>query len=406
MKDIYVLNDTDRDTLNDGLQRVLDRVEDTRTRIGDAFPHWADPTTGDWTTTPDGDWTGGSWPGQLWLAARITGDEKWARDAARWERRMQPRLAKRTAFKGYGFFHAAVLGWCLQRDERCRDDALECARDLAAMYDPALGLIPLGNDAEEGSAVGSAESSVDSLQASPVLLWAATETRDPELERVAVNHTTRVLDLHVRPDSSVIQSTTLDALSGNVIRHHTHKGFDERSTWARAQSWAVLYAAQCHALRPERDDWLAHARAVGDWWIRKVPADGVSYWDFDDPAIPDTERDTAATTIACSGLLKLSHSLSVSEPDRAQHYWAVAVDTMKSLIAGHLTPTSADDHRPPGMLVDGCFTKRADARAHDAVTNAELIFGSYFLTEGLAVALGHVSVPELGGHPKEAPNAR
>lgn len=390
-----MLDDTDRRTLEHGLDRVLRRIEDTRSRIGDAFPHWADPRTGEWTTTPDGDWTGGSWPGQLWLAARITGEPAWNDDARRWEQRMRPRLAKRTAFKGYGFFHAAVLGFTLGRDHQCRADALDCARDLAAMYDPALGLIPLGNDAEEGSAVGSAESSVDSLQASPLLLWAARETGNADWEEVALNHTTRVLDLHVRQDSSVIQSTTLNAADGTVVRHHTHKGYSDHSTWARAQAWAMLYASQCYGLRPGRSDWLAHARTVTDWWMGNVPADGISYWDFDDPAIPDTQRDTAATTIGCAGMLKLAASLDGTDPAAAQRYRATATGTLTAVVNHHLTPTDALDQRPVGMLVDGCFTKRADARAHDAVTNAELIFGSYFLTESLAVALGHVGALEL-----------
>jgi unsaturated chondroitin disaccharide hydrolase len=407
MKDNSMLDDDDRTVLNNGLHRVLGRIEDTRTSIGDAFPHWADPATGEWTTTPDGDWTGGSWPGQLWLAARISGDPAWADAAALWERRMRPRLARRTAFKGYGFFHAAVMGWCLNGDQQCRADALQCAHDLAAMYDSALGLIPLGVDAEEGSNIGAAESSIDSLQASPLLLWAANETGDAAMENVAVNHTTRVLDLHVRRDSSVIQSTTLNSSDGTVIRHHTHKGYSDDSTWARAQSWAVLYASQCYAMRPQQSTWLTRARQVSDWWIGKVPQDKVSYWDFDDPAIPATERDTAATTISSAGMLKLSEALAASDPAAAQQYRSFATDTIKSVVAHHVTPTRPGDRRPTGMLVDGCFTKRADARAHDLVTSAELIFGTYFLTECLAVLLGHVQPSELGHRrAKENPDAR
>jgi hypothetical protein len=32
----------------------------------------------------------------------------------------------------------------------------------------------------------------------------------------------------------------------------------------------------------------------------------VAFWDFDDPAIPNAERDTAAMAVASSGLLKLA----------------------------------------------------------------------------------------------------
>jgi hypothetical protein len=48
--------------------------------------------------------------------------------------------------------------------------------------------------------------------------------------------------------------------------------------------------------------WLEAAERGADWWIAHVPEDRVAFWDFDDPAIPDTERDTAATAVASSGL--------------------------------------------------------------------------------------------------------
>jgi unsaturated chondroitin disaccharide hydrolase len=46
------------------------------------------------------------------------------------------------------------------------------------------------------------------------------------------------------------------------------------------------------------------------------------------------------------------------------------------------------------MLVGACFNKRRDARAQDSATDAETIFGSYYLFEVLNVLEGtfrHVS---------------
>ena len=43
----------------EAIGRMQKRMEDTRRRVGSAYPHWADPETGVWTTTADGDWTGG-----------------------------------------------------------------------------------------------------------------------------------------------------------------------------------------------------------------------------------------------------------------------------------------------------------------------------------------------------------
>src|SRR5205807_9576663 len=42
------------------LDKMLKRVDQTGPQLKGAFPHYAQPT-GEWVTTPDGDWTGGFW---------------------------------------------------------------------------------------------------------------------------------------------------------------------------------------------------------------------------------------------------------------------------------------------------------------------------------------------------------
>ena len=61
------------DRWSEAIERMLVRIDDTASRVTKEFPHWADPETGQWTTTPHGDWTGGFWGGMLWLAATATG---------------------------------------------------------------------------------------------------------------------------------------------------------------------------------------------------------------------------------------------------------------------------------------------------------------------------------------------
>ena len=74
----------------------------------------------------------------------------------------------------------------------------------------------------------------------------------------------------------------------------------------------------------------------------------MAFWDFDDPAIPDTERDTAATAVASSGLLKLAKAAK-DEAARAK-YRAAAQATITALVTHYLTPTSPADKRAPGIL--------------------------------------------------------
>ncbi|MGY3078005.1 hypothetical protein ACVWZZ_004413 [Bradyrhizobium sp. LM6.10] len=68
---------------------------------------------------------------------------------------------------------------------------------------------------------------------------------------------------------------------------------------------------------------------------------------------------------------------------------------MTQLVSGYLTPVGPDDQRPPGMLTEGCFTRKAVARDIDTAHDAELIFGNYFLFESLVILTGLVSAGRI-----------
>ncbi|WP_271585199.1 hypothetical protein [Bradyrhizobium sp. CCBAU 45389] len=365
-------------------ERMLTRIAQTRDAARSGLPHWASTVDGTWTFTPDGDWTGGAFVGELWLAHLADPRRFSIEDAHAALSRMLPRAERLTAFKGFGFYHAGALGSILFADETARAAAMTAARSLRDMFDPRLGLIPLGGDAEEASAVGASESSIDSLQAMGLLYWAADELADARMEEVANAHMRRVLEIHVRPDNSVIQSSTLDPHTGKVLRTHTHKGYSDISTWGRAQGWAMLYTAHAAMVRPKEPLWRDYAVRVLGWWIDHVPADLIAYWDFDDPAIPNTSRDTAATAIAAASALRLASALG---PEEGAKYRVFAERTVTQLLK-YLTPTVPEDRRPPGILTGGCFTRKAIVRDIDAAENVELIFGSYFLFECLAILTG------------------
>ncbi|MCS3926179.1 unsaturated chondroitin disaccharide hydrolase [Bradyrhizobium elkanii] len=373
-------------------ERMLARIAQTRETAKTGLPHWARTTDGKWTFTPDGDWTGGAFVGQLWLAHLADPQRFPISDARAALSRMLPRAQVRTAFKGFGFYHGAALGSILFADDMARDAALTAARSLEQMFDPKLGLIPLGQDAEEANAVGTAESSIDSLQATGLLYWASDQFGERRMDEIANAHMRRVLEIHVRPDNSVIQSSTLDPQTGKVLRTHTHKGYSDLSTWGRAQGWAILYTAHAAMVRPKEPLWREYAVRLLDWWIDHVPSDLVAYWDFDDPAIPDTSRDTAATAIAAAASLRLASALG---PSAGAKYRDFAERTVAELISAYLTPIVPSDKRPPGMLTGGCFTRKALARDIDTAHDAELIFGSYFLFEALAILTGLVTMGRI-----------
>ncbi|HLI78941.1 MAG TPA: hypothetical protein VKV03_03100, partial [Candidatus Binataceae bacterium] len=197
------------------------------------------------------------------------------------------------------------------------------------------------------------------------------ETR---LRDIATSHAHRHIEFCMRPNGSICQSASFDSATGAMLRRYTHKGISDTSTWARAQAWGMLGWA-LSAQWCEDASFLEPAEKAAEWWIAHVPSDRVAYWDFDDPAIPHTNRDTSATAIAAASLLKLS---ALSREKRKRDAWREAAEaTVRALIDSHL----GED----GGLWDGCFNKRIGL-----ATRHELVWGTYYLFEALQVLAGRL----------------
>lgn len=372
-------------TRAEALDRMLARIDRTAAEPEEGFPHYADPTTGAWTRSPAGDWTGGFWVGQLWLAEQLTGERRYREEALRWAERLRPRATSDTVFRGFLFWYGAAIGALMTRDERARSIALDGAFGLAQLYDPLARVIPLGTTGEEASSVGRTETNIDGVPGgTPLLLWAAQNGGDATLAEIGRAHAQRHIELCVREDGSVCQSASFDPATGALRRRYTHKGIRDDSTWTRAQAWAMLGFAQATAHAP--DQFRSVASRVADWWVEHLPNDRVAYWDFDAPVAPGTERDTSGTAIAAAALLKLA-ALRVP---RGEVYRATAEAMVDALIERHLTPLGPQDRRPEGILTDGCYNRRIGL-----ATRHELIWGDYFLFEAMLVLEGRLAAPTL-----------
>ncbi len=194
-------------------------------RVKDRFPHWADPETGavdhdDPTATGPAATGSGccGWPRPP-PATRAT--PSWAAPLAE---RLRARVPPRRCSSRFPC--TTARRWARSSTtRRARGRSRSTRRGTCArLYAPALRLVPLGAQAEEGAHIGATETSIDSLQAAPFLFWAAGATGDAALREVATNHAETIIHLHLRPDGSFIQSSSLDAATGRLVRHYTHKG--------------------------------------------------------------------------------------------------------------------------------------------------------------------------------------
>src|SRR5204863_8509946 len=120
-----------------------------------------------------------------------------------------------------------------------------------------------------------------------------------------------------------------------MLRRYAHKAIRDDSTWARAQAWAIVGYTLMHRWTGERD-FLDVAVRTADWWLAHAPPDRVAFWDFDDPAIPNTLRDTSATAIVAASRLKLA--ALIGDMRRRLAYQAAAEATGAALGGRHLDP--------------------------------------------------------------------
>jgi uncharacterized protein YyaL (SSP411 family) len=97
-----------------------------------------------------------------------------------------------------------------------------------------------------------------------------------------------------------------DTISGKVKTKNTHQGYSDDSSWARGQAWAVYGFTMSYRYTKDKN-YLKQAEATAQFFInhKNMPEDGIPYWDFDAPTIPNTTRDASAAAIMASALLEL-----------------------------------------------------------------------------------------------------
>lgn len=371
----------------DARRRMVSRLELTIAEPLDGWPDHADPKTGRWNTKPGGDCTGGFFAGWLWLAARENPDLLPA--ARKWGYGLECRLHSKTHYRGMLYYQGVLLGQLLHGEPQAKELTIAVARALADDFNAAAGVIGLGEEGEESSNLGPGETTVDAIgMIAACLTYAARETGDSRLREMARRHALTHIDWCVRPDGSVCQSASFDVATGELTRRYTHKGYSPESTWGRAQAWSMLGYALAAMWLPEEPRFLETARRIADWWIDNVPADGISYWDFGDPRIPDTWRDTSAPSMVSAALLKIAGL--TPDPAASRRYREAAERGVRTMVEAWLTPLGPDETRPAGMLVGACY--------HPTVGHAvdcEAVWADYYLFEALEVLTGRLGEAEI-----------
>ncbi len=320
------------------------------------------------------DWTGGFLAGMMWQFHRRTGDASWRQRAEHYSRLLEHRQHDRNVHDLGFIFLSTYLPWFeLTGDQRLHSVLVQAGRTLALRFK------------ERGqylcSFIGPESLFIDIMMNVPIIFYAARETGDQELRRIATAHCLTTRDKIVRADGSTAHEGVFDTDRGEFLRQTTHQGLRGDSCWARGLAWSLYGYSKCYGLTGN-DEFLAVSERNADYWLSHLPPDKVSYWDFDadlsQPPPWGAQKETSATAIAASGLLDLARQ--TKSPDRAICYRDSALAMLDAMIQPEYL--AIDTPGWEGILKHGVYHTKKQLGVDESV-----MWGEFFFVEALTKAL-------------------
>ncbi|MBN2486543.1 MAG: glycoside hydrolase family 88 protein [Bacteroidales bacterium] len=251
------------------------------------------------------DWTSGFFPGCLWYQYEYSNDPYWRVQAEKHTRYIvREQFNGKTHDMGFKMYCSFGNGYRLTNNKEYKEILLQSAKTLITRYNPKVGCL---RSWDHNADKWQFPVIIDNMMNLELLFWATRETGDSTYYRIAYNHALTTLKNHFRADFSSYHVIGYDTATGNVLQKHTHQGLHHESAWARGQAWG-LYGFTMAFRETGDESFLEMATNIARYIInhQRLPVDGVPYWDFDDPSIPNAPRDASAAAVICSALFELS----------------------------------------------------------------------------------------------------
>lgn len=332
-------------------------------------------------------WTTSFWPGMLWLAYDLTGDEEYRHAAASHVRSFAERVERRidldTHDLGFLYTLGCVVAWRRTGDETARRAALAAADHLLTRVLEPAGIIQAWGDLDDPQQRG--RTIIDSLMNTPLLFWASRTSGDPRYASAARRHTAQLRDHILRPDGTTFHTYFWDDRTGRPLRGETEQGSSHDSCWARGQAWGI-YGFTLNYRYTMDGSLLAAARRCADYFLTRLPADRIAYWDLEFTDGSGEERDSSAAAIAVCGLLELADQLPAGAGAAedggeeagvaAAAYRAAAGRILASLVDGYSAATRPESN---ALILHGVYDKPKGVGVDEGT-----LWGDYFYLEALA----------------------
>jgi len=277
-------------------------------------------------TIKPNDWCSGFFPGNLWYIYELTGNEAYKKKAKQWTAYIEnEKFNNRTHDMGFKIFCSFGNGLKHENNEDYKHIIVESAKTLSTRFNENIGSIrswDFNKDIWQFPVI------IDNMMNLELLFEATKISKDSVYHKLAVKHANTTLKNHFRPDNSCYHVVDYDTVSYQPRMKITHQGFNNESSWARGQGWAIY--GYTMAFRYTKDiKYLNRAKATANFFINheNLPEDGIPYWDFSDPAIPNAPRDVSAASIVSSALVEL---YGYTKNDAYLNYSKRVVNSLKS----------------------------------------------------------------------------
>lgn len=321
-----------------------------------------------WTTTGPTAWTAGFFPGAMWQIYTHNTKKSWRLNATAWTRPIAPSASNGddVGFRLWTSYFPMAGSTKLASDKtvliQAADAKMKNFNSTVGMFETAP---PATKTANNFTVV------LDQTMDMELLWWAWKETGKTSYRDAAESNLLTLAQYMIRNDGSTMQVATFNRNDGHFIAGGVKQGYNSLSTWSRGQAWAIDAYATAYQ-QTKLPAFLTIAQKLADYWVAHVPSDGVPYWDFDAPAIPNTYRDTSAAAVGASGLILLSE---LSTGDKISSYLASASTTLSSLLS---KTYSAEGVASPGLLLHSAHwvSKKQD------VDNS-MIYADYYFLQAL-----------------------
>lgn len=256
------------------------------------------------------DWTSGFFAGNLWMVYELTGDEKWKKFGIKYTEALDT-IKYLTNHHDVGFMIGFSYGNGLRlaKNETYKEVIVQAAKSLSTRFHPQAGIIQSWNVDRGWQSERGWECPViiDNMMNLELLFDATKYSGDSTFWKIAVTHADKTIEHHFRSDFSTWHVIEYSLADGSVRNKHTAQGFAHESTWSRGQSWGIYGYTVCY--RETRDPkYLEQAEKAFEFVANhpNLPEDGVPYWDYNAPNIPDEKRDASSAAIMASALYELS----------------------------------------------------------------------------------------------------